>query len=48
MRRISGSLALQEDAGVAKQSRMKGHANVTIPALPRASCCFSCRDIDPD
>jgi len=34
--------------GVAKQSQMKGYANVTIPSLPRAGRCFSCRHIDPD
>ena len=34
--------------GVAKQSQMKGYANVAIPSLPRAGRCFSCRHIDPD
>ena len=35
-------------AGVAKQPRMKGYANVIIPTLPRAGRCFSCRVTDPD
>ena len=35
-------------AGVAKQSQMKKYTNFIIPSLPRASRCFSCRDIDPD
>src|SRR5208337_1513336 len=26
---------------------MKGHQNVAIPSLPRASRCFGCRHIDP-